>query len=234
MNETLLISSLIITYSAVLIFYKFLGKTGLYVWTAIATIIANIEVLILIHAFGMNQTLGNILFASTFLVTDILSEKYGEKAALKSVKIGIISNLVFVLTSKFWLLYAPLDGTEEVMKNITAVFSLVPRMMIVGIAVYAISQTFDVWMYQKMRNITDRIFEKNSEKGLWIRNNGSTLISQLINTCLFTLGAFWGTYDIHTLLSILVSSYIIFVFTSLLDTPFVYFAKRITPNSTPQ
>ena len=69
--------------------YKFLGKTGLYCWTVIATIAANIEVLIVVDAFGMEMTLGNILFASTFLVTDILSEKEGKKESQKAVIIGI-------------------------------------------------------------------------------------------------------------------------------------------------
>ena len=46
--------------------YKFFGKTGLYCMSAIATILANIEALILINAFGMEQTLGNVLFAATF------------------------------------------------------------------------------------------------------------------------------------------------------------------------
>ena len=61
----------------------------MYCFTAIATITANIEVLIMVDAFGMEQTLGNILFASTFLVTDIISEVDGKKAAQKAVNIGI-------------------------------------------------------------------------------------------------------------------------------------------------
>ena len=48
-----------------------------------------------------------------------------------------------------------------------------------------------------------------------------------MNTVLFTFGAFWGTYDLATLLSICASSYIIFIVTSLLDTPAVYIARRL-------
>ncbi|NBJ75155.1 VUT family protein, partial [Neglecta sp. X4] len=65
-NELVLIVSLVCIYAAVVLFYKFFGKTGLYMWTVVATIAANIEALILVDAFGMEQTLGNILFASTF------------------------------------------------------------------------------------------------------------------------------------------------------------------------
>ena len=80
MNEILLVASLFVIYGCVLLAYRLFGKSGLYCFTAIATITANIEVLIMVKAFGMEQTLGNILFASTFLVTDIISEIEGKKA----------------------------------------------------------------------------------------------------------------------------------------------------------
>ena len=63
------------------------------------------------------------------------------------------------------------------------------------------------------------------EKFLWIRNNGSTLISQLINNVLFTVFAFAGTFSTSKLIMTIVSSYVIFIVTSLADTPFVYLAR---------
>ena len=107
-NELLLILTLLLTFSGVLAFYKIFGKTGLHVWTAMATITANIEVLILIHAFGMDQTLGNILFASNFLVTDILSELHGKEEANKAVNIGIAASIAFIFISQSWFLYLSL------------------------------------------------------------------------------------------------------------------------------
>ena len=83
MNEILLVASLFVIYGCVLLAYRLFGKSGLYCFTAIATITANIEVLIMVKAFGMEQTLGNILFASTFLVTDIISEIEGKKRPRK-------------------------------------------------------------------------------------------------------------------------------------------------------
>ena len=55
-----------------------------------------------------------------------------------------------------------------------------------------------------------------------------TLISQILNTLLFTFFAFYGTYDMKTLISIFASSYVIYIFTSLLDTPAVYLARKIS------
>ncbi len=225
-NEIILIASLVLIYGGVVLFYRLLGRTGLYMWTVTATIAANIEALILIDAFGMEQTLGNILFASTFLVTDILSETEGKKYAGHAVKIGIITSLTFVILSQLWLLYVP-SPNDWAMPSIQAVFSNTPRMMLTSVAVYGIVQIFDVFAYHAIWKKTEKLLG-DSRKGLWIRNNGSTLLSQLMNTVLFTFGAFYGVHSMGTLISICLSSYVIFIFTSLLDTPAVYLARKLS------
>ena len=89
-----------------------------------------------------------------------------------------------------------------------------------------------MWLYHRWWDFTARHFGSR-RRFLWLRNNGSTLVSQIVNTLFFTLLAFWGTYDGKTLLSIFVSSYVIFIVTSLLDTPFVYWARRIHERRSP-
>lgn len=224
-NEIILLCSLVCIYSAVVLFYKFFGRTGLYMWTVIATISANIEVLILVDAFGMEQTLGNVLFASTFLVTDILSETEGKKYANKAVRMGIVVSIAFILISQSWFLYEP-NGNDWATPAIRSVFSNTPRLMLVSIAVYGIVQVFDVFAYHTIWKHTTKLFG-DAKKGLWIRNNGSTLVSQLMNTVLFTFGAFAGVHSLPTLINICVSSYVIYIVTSLLDTPAVYAARRL-------
>lgn len=224
-NEILLVLSLIVLYGAVLAMYRLFGKTGLYCCTVFATITANIEVLLMVEAFGMEQTLGNILFASTFLVTDILSENEGKKEAKTAVNIGIAVSPGFILVSQSWLLYTPAQS-DWARESFEAIFSNTPRLMLVSLIVYAICQRFDVWAYHKWWALTEK---KCGDKVrfLWIRNNGSTILSQILNTLLYTFGAFWGMYDIGTLLSICISSYAIFIVTSLADTPAVYLARKI-------
>lgn len=224
-NELILIFSVVFIYGAALLGYKFFGKTGLYCISVIATILANIEVTIMINAFGMEQTLGNVLFAVTFLITDILSECEGKKAAQTAVYAGIFSSIFFLVLSQSWMLYTP-SSADTMMPSIKTVFSNTPRMILASLVVYAISQMFDVWLYHKWWKLTEKKFG-NKRKFLWLRNNGSTLISQILNTALFTAFAFLGTYDIPTLISIFLSSYVIYIFTSLLDTPFVYLARKI-------
>ena len=85
----------------------------------------------------------------------------------------------------------------------------------------------DVWAYHKWWDLTNKLVG-DKERFLWLRNNGSTLISQFLNNILYTFGAFWGIHDFKTLISIAISSYVIFIVTSLADTPFVYLARRIS------
>ncbi len=222
-NEVLLILMTILLYSSVVLFYRFFNVLGLYCWTVLATISANIEVLILIKAFGLEQTLGNILFATTFLVTDILSEIASRQEATRAVNIGIVTSLMFIIISQSWLLYTP-NANDWAFPHIQAIFSNTPRVMLSGLIVYAIVQRFDVWLYHRWWQWSAK-FSGDRRRYLWLRNNGSTLISQLLNALLFTFGAFYGTYSLSTLLSITWASYVIFIFTSLADTPAVYAAR---------
>lgn len=225
MNELILILSLFVIYGGVLLAYRIFGKTGLFAFNAIVTVLANIEVLILVDAFGMEQTLGNVLFASTYLMTDILSENEGKKQAGRAVNIGIFAAIVMIIITQSWFLYTP-SASDWVTPSIKTVFSTTPRLLFASLLGYAVSQKLDVFLYHKWWALTEKI-KGNKKAFLWVRNNGSTLISQVINTLLFNIVAFAGRYDTTTLVSIIVSSYLIYIVTSLLDTPFVYIARKM-------
>lgn len=223
MNELLLIGSVLIIYGMVLFSYILFGKNGLFVFNGIATVLANIEVLILIYAFGMEQTLGNVMFASTYLVTDILSENEGKKEASKAVWLGVMSTVIMLILTQYWRLYIPSEN-DVIMPSIQAIFSSTPRLILASFIGYVITQRFDVWLYHKLWDYTNKKCG-DTNRFLWLRNNVATLISQLINTVLFSLIAFAGKYSCEILISIMASSYVIFIFTSLLDTPIVYVAR---------
>lgn len=224
-NELLIILSIAVIYGGVVLFYRFFGKEGLLAFSVTATILANIEVLILVRAFGIEMTLGNVLFASTFLITDILSENHGRRDANRAVLLSTLCSVLFIVISQLWLKYTPSEN-DWASEAFHTLFRSTPRIVCASLAVYLISQLVDVWLYHKWWDFCKRIFH-DDRKGLWIRNNGSTLISQLLNTMLYTVLAFYGAYPIQTLISIFISSYMIFFCTSLLDTPFVYMCRRI-------
>lgn len=226
-NEILLMASIFLIYGAVILMYKFFGTTGIVCWTCMATILANIEVLRVVEAFGIEQTLGNVLFASTFLVTDIIHENHGAEEAKKAVKLGIIAAVAFVVISQSWLLYeaSPSDWAGDAFRTI---FANTPRLVGASLAVYAICQFLDVHLYSRWWTLTEKMCGDRN-RFLWLRNNFSTLISQAVNTVLYNFAAFGGVYDIKTLISICIGGYVVFVITSICDTPAVYLARKFKP-----
>ncbi|MGN0739061.1 MAG: queuosine precursor transporter [Treponema sp.] len=226
MNELLLIMSLVISFGGTVLFFRLFGKSGLFAWIGIAAVFANIEVTVLVNAFGMDQTLGNTLFASSFLATDILSEIYGKKDADKGVLVGIFTTVLFIILSSMWVHYIPAES-DWAMPSVKALFANTPRILCASLAGYAISEVLDVWLYHKWWNLTEKKTGSHT-KMLWFRNNFSTLISQLVNIVLFNFIAFFGIFQLKELISITVACYIIYVITSLLDTPFVYLARKIS------
>ncbi len=226
-NEILLILSIFVYFGLLLTFFKFFGKNGLYMWTVISSVLANIEVLIMIEAFGMDMTLGNVCFASTFLATDILSERYSKEDANKAVKVGFLSLIAFTIITQSWLLFTP-SSSDFAFGSIKTIFENTPRLALSSLLVYLIVQKIDIVLYHKIWAYTKKNGESKSK--LWLRNNGSTLISQFFNTILFTVFAFYGIYSTQDIVSITISSYIIFVFISILDTPFIYLASKMNVN----
>ncbi|WP_034584103.1 queuosine precursor transporter [Helicobacter pametensis] len=219
MNELLLIVSLVLVYGGVILAYFFFGIQGLMVFGVFATIVANIEVSLLIEAFGMTQTLGNVLFASTFLITDALSEFRGKREAKQAVKLTLFFSVLFLMSSQLWLHYVPID--LQMGESLQHIFSQTPRVICASLLVFAIASYLDVWLYHWWWKWSVRLCG-DQERWLWVRNNGSTLISQFVNTVLFTLGAFWGVYEWDVILQIIISSYAIFVCLAILDTPILY------------
>ncbi|HCH7271130.1 TPA: queuosine precursor transporter, partial [Staphylococcus aureus] len=80
-NEILGLVTFIATFVLMVLMYRFFGKQGLIAWVAIGTIIANIQVIKTVEIFGISATLGNVMFASIYLATDILNDIYGRRVA---------------------------------------------------------------------------------------------------------------------------------------------------------
>lgn len=221
-NEVLLVINLIVVYGLVLIFYKLFQKEGLFAWLIIATLAANLEVQAQIYAFGLHQTLGNILFASTFLATDILSEYHSKEDATRAVHISILSCAFFIIISHFWLYFTP--GTNDFALNYLQGLSRhTPRIMLSGLLVFALVEKLDIFLYHKLWNWKGH----GTHQFLWLRNNGATLISQAVNSFLFNLLAFYDVFPNNILWEIIATTFIIYLFTSLFDTPYIYLAKKL-------
>jgi len=223
-NELLLLLNLLLVYGMVLIFWRLWGTIGLIAWNCIAVILAYMEVLILIDAFSLEQTLGNILFASSFIVTDILSENTSKETAKKAVNLSIAASVVFIILPQIWLCYEP-NQNDWAFSFFQGIFSNTPRVLLSGLIVFALVQRLDVWLYHKWWEFTKHI-SNSTTSFLWLRNNFATLLSQLVNAFLFNFLAFGGVYPLSSLISICLASYAVFFVMALLDTPVVYIARR--------
>lgn len=219
MNNILLIVSIIGVFSIMLIIKKFLGKEGIIGWMGIASILANLLLIKSIDVLGISATLGNVLFASNFLATDILTENYGYKEAKKGVRFGIIAVIVFMIVTQVALLYIP-NSEDIAQSSFELLFSFVPRISIASVAMFALSNLVDIRLYEWLR-------KKSNGKKMWLRNNICTIICNGGENFLFYLIAFLGVMDIGTILTIALSATIIEILIALCDTPFLYISKKV-------
>lgn len=217
MNEILLIIEILVVFGALFLTKKLFGKTGLFVWIAIASIIANIEVVKNITLFGMSASLGNVMFASNFLATDILVECYGKDEAKKGVYIGTFAIVLFLICMQLSLLFVPneFDVMHGAMEQL---FAFAPRVCISSVVMCFIANYTDVLLFHKLR-------EKAQGKHLWLRNNLSTIVCNSLENFGFFFIAFAGIYPIKTILLMGATSCVIEIMIALCDTPFLYLAK---------
>jgi len=217
-NEVLFVLMSLTSLSFVLIAFR-LGKTWLVGLICAQAVLMNIFVVKGMYLFGLAATGGNVLYASIFLATDLLSEHYGKKYANQAVRVGFFASLFFLVTSQFIIKFIPAD--YDIAQNaMSTLFSLTPRIVFGSLTAHLIAQHLDVWSFEKIKKLT-------RGKYLWLRNNGSTMTSQLIDSVIFTLIAFWGVYP--NLVQLILFTYIIKIVVAAIDTPFIYLSKIIKP-----
>jgi len=218
-NEILWIVLLLTSFLIVILSYKLFGLTGLYVWTAVGVILANIQVMKTIQIFGLVTAMGNVIYSSLFLVTDIINENHTKKDAQKAVWIGFFVLITTAIIMQISIQFIP-DESDFLSEHITAIFSVLPRIAFASLIAYLISQSHDVWFFAKLK-------KRHKKRYLWLRNNLSTVISQLLDNIIFTLVAFVGVFSWNVIAQIFVTSYILKVIVAACDTPFVYLARKI-------
>ncbi|ATQ49812.1 queuosine precursor transporter [Staphylococcus epidermidis] len=219
-NEIFGIASFIVTFALMVLMYRCFGKQGLIAWVAIGTIIANIQVIKAVHIFGITATLGNVMFASIYLATDILNDIYGRKVAKRAVWLGFSSTLVMIIVMQMSLHFipAPVDNAQ---KSLKMIFDLVPRIAIGSIIAYIIGQHIDVFIF----NMIKKIF--SSDQTFIIRAYGSTILSSIIDTGLFVSIAFIGTMPGTAVFEIFITTYLLKLVSTIFNVPFGYIAKSL-------
>ncbi len=219
-NNLLWVGFILVDLSLAVLVYRFFGKFGLYALVVASAITCNIQVVKTVQLFGLVATLGNVLYGGIFFATDILSEVYGRKAARRGVWLGFIGMSLMTLWMQIGLKFTP-DASDFAQGSLLTIFGLMPRIAAGSMIAYLLSQHYDVFAFH---------FWKKRTKGkyLWLRNNASTMVSQVIDTVIFCTIALWGVYDTNTWLQILATTYFLKWFVAVIDTPFIYLAKRLS------
>ena len=219
MNELFGLIELIAVFSGVLLSKKFFGKKGLFAWVVIAGILANLQVNKTITLFGLDVSMGNVMFASSFLATDMLSEVYGRKIAKKAVIAGVCALVFFICFMQFTLAFTPSEY-DVINPAMSELFQMSVRTTIASVAMYALANICDVYLF-------DFLKRKTNDKKLWLRNNISTILCNGLENFGFIYLAFFGVLETESLLPIALTTTAVEAIIALLDTPFVYMAKKI-------
>lgn len=217
MNLILFFSSTFLCFSGVLLMNKIFKKEGLFIWMAAASIIANILVCKNIAIGGIVFTLGNILFASNFLCTDIISEKYGAKQSNKSVYMALCSVILFITATQIALLFIP-DISDISHSAMMQLFSINIRTSIASITMFFLSNLADVYLFEKIKS-------KFKHK-LWLRSGLSSIVCNCVENFIFCILAFYGVYEIDIVLNIALTTCIAELILSILYIPFLYISKK--------
>ena len=156
-NSLLYFASILFYMGGTVFMYKKFGKTGIFIWSAISVIMANVEALKMVDMFGFNSGLGNAVYASSFLATDILSEMYGKKDGIKAVNIGLITTIIWVIFSQQVMWFIP-NSFDYINPAFQQVFTLSPVFALGGIFTYAVTQRADVYLYEAWRKVCNEIW----------------------------------------------------------------------------
>ena len=224
-QEVLWLTTLVIDLAGTVLLYRFFGKAGLQVAIATAIILANLQGPKLTIIFGMQTSLGVIFYSSIFFATDVLSENYGKAEANKAVRMGFAVSVIVLIMLSLALLYLPSTNPETAAysSSIHAAFATIvnftPRFVFGSLLAYYVSQSFDVWAFHKIKKMT-------GERWLWLRNNASTMSSQVIDTVIYSLVAWWGIVDLKTAIALGAAKYVFKLGIAMIDTVFLYWAKR--------
>ncbi|MCA1806937.1 MAG: queuosine precursor transporter, partial [Actinobacteria bacterium] len=144
LNLLLWVGLILGTFGLILLAYRLFGFFGLVAFSALALIIANIQVLKQVEILGLAATLGNVVFSATFLTTDIANEIYGKAKAKLAVHIGFFSMIAFLVLSQLTLLFTPAAG-DWASPHLQALFSILPRITVASLVAYFLSNRHDVW-----------------------------------------------------------------------------------------
>ena len=182
-----------------------------------ALVLANILGSKMTSVFGIITSVGIFAYPITFLITDVIEEVRGKKVALQFFYSGIIAIILSLILVWIGIAMPPASfyANNEAYKT---VFGNSIRVLLASLTAFLIAQSHDIWAFQFWKKKTNGRF-------LWLRNNASTIVSQFIDTIIFTFIAFFlvtPEYTVVRMFQIIFPYWGLKVIWAVADTPAVY------------
>lgn len=223
-QEILWFTTIAIDLSFAIILFRVFGRQGLYASIVISLLLANLQGPKLTEIFGLQTSMGVILYSSIYFATDLLSERYGKSEATRAVMIGFMVSVIIIVMISISLIYLPATAPEtaalalNIHEATATLFDFTPRFVLGSLLAYLLSQRFDVWIFHVIK-------KKTQGHHLWLRNNVSTILSQAIDTVIYGVVVWWGVVDFTTAMQLALAKYFFKILIALIDTPFIYLAR---------
>jgi hypothetical protein len=180
-------------------------------------VIANAIANKIIVVGNLTMTASVVAYSMIFLVTDLITEVWGRREAQKAVWCGFYGVVLLVITSQIALHWEAASFAIETAEGFEKIFGTTIRVAIGSMAAYLVSQHYDIYAFTFLK-------KKTHGKYLWIRNNGSTITSQLISTIIFITIAFYGVLPI---IPLIIGQWLVKSAIAVIDTPFLYLMRYI-------
>ena len=226
-QELLWVLTVVYDLGLAIILYRFFGKYGLYAAVILGIVLGNLQggKVSQLEFFGYSFTasMGAILYSGIYFATDVLNEKFGREEANRAVMLGFVANIAVMITLLISVQFRPSEITGSALEVHNAISTLAgysPFFVIGSLIAYLVSQTFDVWIFHRIKVLTDG-------KYLWLRNNVSTITSQALDTILYTFVWVIGTeLSFAAAFGIALTKYVFKVIIALVDTIFIYWVRK--------
>ncbi len=232
--EIVLIAEYFICCLTLLVMLWAFRLNGLFVYMALAVVIANIQVLKAVNVSFLNYpvALGTTIFSSIFLATEIITEFYGARLARKAVWSGFAASIMILIFMTLTLgikpAVDPQGAFNTVHTAVNVIFSPAPALIAASLISFLISQHTDIWIFKTIRALT-------GQKKLWLRTLCAALLSAFVDNVLFSIMA-WKIFTKNPVTSeqliftYILGTYILRVIIIVLQVPLMYgvrtFMKR--------
>lgn len=194
---------------------KFVMLVGIFASTLVVSNILATKLWVIPY-FNIVVPAGVIAYPITFLMTDVIGEIWGRTTTVSVVKMGFVCTLISLLLGLFAVMLPPAKYfSSSAQEFFATMFSGVGRITFASLCAYWVAQLCDVFIFHKLRTLTNA-------KHLWLRNNVSTIISQLLDTSVFIVLAFYGIMPTSILGEMIIGQWCVKTVIAAVDTPFCY------------